>query len=75
MMILLILDQLLNHYLKFHSRGAQQLKDRALGHPFRVHHTSLRSGGALPAYPAVTERRRLQRLNTLGATNGHASNY
>ena len=38
------------------------MKNCFLGHPFRVHHATIVAGGAPPAYPAVTERRRLQRL-------------
>ncbi|MBO7295126.1 MAG: hypothetical protein J6U65_06910, partial [Bacteroidaceae bacterium] len=39
------------------------------GHPFRVHHLTTTPGGAPPAYPAVTERRRLQRLKYVWGNN------
>ena len=42
--------------------GARIMENCFLGHPFRVHHATIVSGGAPPAYPTVTERRRLQRL-------------
>ena len=46
--------------------GALTIEYSVMGHPFRVHHTTFSSGGALSAYRPVMERRRLQRLNMLG---------
>ena len=46
--------------------GALTIGNWVSGHPFRVRQVTIIPGGAPPAYPAVTERRRLQRLTFVG---------